>query len=307
MKTCDCNNLTLGNSGRTDCDVIASVMQGGFFMFTTADDGTKNKIVLSADIDDAFITARINDTDASKRWYPTGELENIQGERAEAVFATAPSGRKVRLKDGVRNVIAEMWEQGPSLMQEWEKASCPQISYFAIDDEGKLTGMVLDPEDANLYPIKIQKNTFSMNLKLATEDLPSMVELSFDFDSNEEDSLLKSIAKADISADLLVVNGLFGVTSTYAGIATTKFTVTLTEKYGSAKNKILVGGLLTGDMALYNVTDSAAVPITVFTEVTKGVYKLEYAAETSGDVLRLTITKEGFEFSSVTTNTILIP
>lgn len=307
METCDCNNLTLGNSGRTACDSIPSVMQGGFFVFTNDSTGAKNKIALTDTINDAYITALINQTDATKRWYPTGTLENIGGERAEPVFAEANSGRKIRLRDGIRNVTAEMWEEGSSLLQEWEKAGCPQISYYFVDDEGKLVGMVINPEDGNLYPIKIQKNTFTPTLVLATNDEPSKIMLSFDFDSVEQDALIRAIAKADIAADLMNVNGLLGATAEYSAISVTSVTVTLRLKYGSIKNKLLNGGLIITDFSLYNVTDSVAVPITVFSETSKGVYVLTYAAETSADVIRVTPVKEGFEYSSVVANTYAIP
>ena len=307
METCDCNNLTLGNTGRTDCDSIPSVMQGGFFMFTFDSDGNKNKIDLTDTIDDAYISALVNQADATKRWYPTGTLENIGGERAEAVFAEASSGRKVRLRDGIRNVTAEMWEEGSSLLQEWEKAGCPQVSYFFVDDEGKLVGMVVNPEDGFLYPIKVQKNTFSPTLVLATEDEPSKIMLSFDFDSNEQDSLIRAIAAADMSADLLEVNGLFGVTSTYATISTTGFVATLELKYGSIKNKIKNGGLLIGDFTLYNETTTSAVVISSVTESPTGVYTFVIPSQTSADVLTLTPSKDGFEYSSVIANQILIP
>jgi hypothetical protein len=80
----------------------------------------------------------------------------------------------------------------------------------------------------------------------------------------------------------------------------------LKTQYGSFLNPVLVEGLVAGDMALYNVTDSASVTITTAVEAPDGTYTISYATQSVADVLRLTITKDGYDFTAVTANTITI-
>ena len=50
---------------------LAKVARQQFFVPYKADDGTRNAITVGDTIDDTYISDRINDTDKSKRWYPT--------------------------------------------------------------------------------------------------------------------------------------------------------------------------------------------------------------------------------------------
>ena len=109
-----------------------------------------------------------------------------------------------------------------------------------------------------------------------------------------------------MSTDISLLNGLLDVTSTYSSIGQTSFKATLKTQYGSFLNPVLVEGLVAGDMALYNVTDSASVTITSIAESPDGTYQINFASQTVADVLRLTITKDGYNFAAVTANTITI-
>ena len=109
-----------------------------------------------------------------------------------------------------------------------------------------------------------------------------------------------------MTTDISLLNGLLDVTSVYSAIGQTSFKATLKTIFGTFVNPLLVEGLVAGDMALYNVTDSANVTITSAVEAPDGTYTISYASQTVADVLRLTITKDGFDFTAVTANTITI-
>jgi hypothetical protein len=102
---------------------------------------------------------------------------------------------------------------------------------------------------------------------------------------------------------------LLDITSTYANITLTSFDVTLTVTgYGTPLAPQLVKGLVAGDFALFNIDDSLAVTIISATEDTAGgTYAITYAAQDTTEVLRLTPTKNGYNFSAVVTNTITLP
>jgi len=312
METCTCEDTTLGNTGRSNCEALFRVLRGLFYMHTYAADGTRNRIDLTDDIDDAYITAAINNVDPTKRWYPTGILETIGGERAEPVFAEAASGKKSWIKQGVRNVTAEIWDQSATLMGEIENARCQQISFFGIDRNGSLRGMVPETEDGFLYPIRVEKQSWAATLMFAAEDAVERIAISFNYDQRERDSLLRAISANDIVADLLGVNGLFGVEVEYSGLSDATLTATLFLKYGSLKSKIKNTGLLITDFfdvvggtdsSVFNVTTGLAVTISTFTESSPGVYAMTFTAQTAADVIRLTPVKTGFEYSKVIAKT----
>jgi len=149
---------------------------------------------------------------------------------------------------------------------------------------------------------------------MATDTTAEMIMVSFDFASYELDEYIRYIAYEDLDFDGLNtsdVYGLYTVTGTATGISTTGVTITLTTDYGLPVKNLLItdffdahGGTHSN---LYNVTDSAAVPILTFAETSDGVYAMTFAAQTSADVLRCTPDKSKYDFSAVTSVAITIP
>jgi hypothetical protein len=98
-----------------------------------------------------------------------------------------------------------------------------------------------------------------------------------------------------------LIYSLYDVSSTITAISATGFTATLKDEYGLA-----VQGLAIGDFALYNTTDSTMLIIDAMTETSAGVYEFTFTSQTSADVLRLTPTENGYDFSLVVDNLITI-
>jgi len=95
----------LGNTGfYKNCDINFKLLRGIFLLNTYAEDGTENKIAAGTEINEAYLTARLNDTDKTKRWYPLMDLEQIAGERAETEFFTNDSGAREKIRQAVRSV-----------------------------------------------------------------------------------------------------------------------------------------------------------------------------------------------------------
>ena len=121
LEICDCSNITLGDIGRPGCKVSWKVLSGMIFMFTKDSDGNRNKIDIADTLDQAYLDAKINHVDPTKRWYLTGQLYTIEGERAESNKFEASNGDLFKLSQGVRNRKAEVLDQGPELMERMEK------------------------------------------------------------------------------------------------------------------------------------------------------------------------------------------
>jgi len=125
---------------------------------------------------------------------------------------------------------------------------------------------------------------------------------------DEKDENMSMITVDEMTDGVAGIKGLLDIKSSYANISTTGFDVTLTvDGYGTKLTPQLVKGLVAGDFALFNVTDSLSVTILTATESPDGTYAITFAAQTSADVLRLTPSKDGYDFSAVVTNTITIP
>ena len=114
------------------------------------------------------------------------------------------------------------------------------------------------------------------------------------------------VSANDITIDMFDVVGLIDVYGgTPTSISTTGFTINLYNYYGTLKDKQEVQGLVAADFDLYNVTDSAAVTISTATETSSGTYAFTFTAQTSADVLRLSVDKNGYD-STIGLETVVV-
>jgi hypothetical protein len=302
-----CNGF--GNTGYyQNCDSNFKVMRTLFIVPTFDSDGVKNKIAAGTAIDAAFITARLNDTDKSQRWYPIPQIEAATGERTDPTLFTNPSGDIEFVKDGVKTVAMELRRRGAEFKGQIETCECNELSFFAVDIDGRLRGLIEDKTDGSpdFLPIPIQPGSFYSKLVDATEENPEHLMVNFQWEITVKDSLLRIYPTSLTTGDLLAARGLYDVFAEYDDEATTGFEASLRTIYTDGDN-FRPTGLVAGDFALYNVTDSLSVAITSATETSNWVYVFVFAAQTSGDVLRLTPTKNGYDFAKVVTSLITIP
>ena len=96
------------------------------------------------------------------------------------------------------------------------------------------------------------------------------------------------------------MRGILDVNAVYSSISTTGFVMATTSDYGDVKTPLVVKGLLLADFSLYNNTAAASVVITSVTESPDGTYTFVIPAQTSADVMTLTISADGFELQDTT-------
>ena len=293
---CSCETV-MGNTGLPSCYKALTLASGIFMTPTYANDGTKNVITTSVAVDDAFITAKINNVDQSKRWFPLQKLNAVTSERAEPTFATRSDGGQAFVKQGIRTFNFEIWEGGARLKKMLDKGRCREFSFFIIND-GRIIGLDLTDEQLELSPIRIAKDSLVVNYLFANDTTVEIVGVTFQFDQRENDGNLSYVEVAD-DADLTGYRGLLDIHSTIPLNTLTTVTLNLFNKYGAANNKNVLSGLVAGDFALYNVTDSLAVTVVSSVESPDGTYLITFAAQTANDVLRITPTKAGYDFSAV--------
>lgn len=293
---CSCETV-MGNTGLPSCYKALTLATGIFMTPTYANDGTKNVIDTTDTIDDAYILAAINNADQSKRWFPLQKLNAVTSERAEPTFDTRSDGGQAFVKQGIRNFSFEIWEGGARFKKQLDKGRCREFSFFIIN-EGRIIGLDLTDEQLELAPIRIAKDSLVVNYLFATDTTVEKVSVSFQFDQRENDGNLSYVEVED-DADLTGYRGLLDIYSEIVQNTLTTVTVKLFNKYGAANNKNVLTGLVAGDFALYNVTDSAAVTVGSVVESPEGTYLISFTAQTANDVLRITPTKAGYDFTAV--------
>lgn len=293
---CSCN-MVIGNTGLPGCSLGASVTKGVFLVPQFANDGTKNEIDVSVAINDAYILAKVRHADASKRWYPIQDIKNVTTDRADPVYDTASDGTKHFVKEGIRTFSFESYKGGSRLKKQIDKARCRDFAYFAIED-GRINGIDLTDSQLILSPIRIGSASLVVKYISPTDAIKEKLLVSFDIDQRELDSNMSFIEVAD-DADLTGYRGLLDIHSTIVATHATSIKVSLFNKFGAANNKNVLSGLLAADFALYNTTTSAAVTVISSVESPDGTYLLTFASQTVGNVVRITPTKAGYDFTAV--------
>jgi hypothetical protein len=289
-------------------EVVEKFIEVSYFK----EDGTINEIDLSDTFNLAYFTALVNNADETLRWYPLPFVKNMVDERADSDFETFDDKTKIERQVGIRSVKTMITTLGnnagavsPQMVGKINDKKCKVSGLFGITKSKQLVGEMIN--DGFLAPIRIDNGSISAKLiKTGSGAVTQKIDLSFDWHIDVQDERLRTLEADEMSTDISLLNGLLDVTSTYTAIGQTSFKATLKTIYGSYLTPVLVEGLLAADMALYNVTDSASVTITSIAESPDGTYQINYASQTVADVLRLTITKDGYNFAAVTTNTITV-
>jgi hypothetical protein len=272
---------------------------------TYANDGTKNVIDTTDTIDDAYILAAINNADPSKRWYPLQKINNVTSERAEPTFDTRSDGGRAKVKDGIRTFNFEIWEGGARLKKMIDKGGCREFSFFIIN-EGRIIGLDATDQQLELTPIRIAKDSMVVNYLIATDTTVEKIAVSLQFDQRENDGSLSYVNVAD-DADLTDYKGLLDIYSEIVANTLTTITIKLFNKYGPANNKNVLTGLVAGDFALMDITGSpTAITVSSCAESPDGTYLLTFTAQTESDVVRITPTKTGYDFTAVIANTTIL-
>jgi hypothetical protein len=268
--------------------------------------GSLNVIDLSVTLNQAFFDGKVNAANPLDRWYPLPRLKNPSSERGEAVYVDYDDLTKDFVHQGVRPFSFLLPNQEPALLGKLEAWRCSEFSFFIVDKNRSLIGMVTSA--GQLRPISVDNNSFTPLYAFPkATDVPTIA-ISFNFDTDEQDADIRMIIASEIpTVNLLTLKGLVDVNAKYSNITTTGFKAALTLDFGSALNPKTVGGLLIGDFALFNVNTSLAVTISTMTENPDGTYAFTFAAQTSGHKLRLTPTKTKFDFSAVVASLVTIP
>jgi hypothetical protein len=288
MEFCACSGSILNTGTPTKQRVIASGVKL-IAVRMKADDGTSNQIAAGDVIDQAYIDAKLNHEDESKRWYPIGTFKNQEDVRGDALTESFSDGSSILTQQGVRSYTGWLINYAAAYLEALESFKCQSFGLLVIDDCGGLTGS-MNAAGTFLRPIRVNEKSWNPTYVKATPTVSAKVQLSFEFSMLERDKDLRVISEDEITADLLEAEGLIPLAGTTSGISTTGFALALKVDFDIFldADKEAVPGWLVGDFALFNNTDNAAVVITSVTEAPVGTYTFVIPAQTAADELTLT-------------------
>lgn len=288
---CKCES-GLSNTGTPNCVTIQSVTSKLILVPLKDSTGAKNYLDLTSTFTEATFTALANQADASKRWFPLPQFENVELPKADSTFEEAPSGRKVFIKQGKRSFAGQLWNETPQLLGKIQDNRCVDFGVYIVDVNGNLVGSKVGDK---LYPIPVDNESFEAKLMFATDSATQKIMVGFDFYRLFDESTLWLLTPSD-TTDLYDFNnleGLLDVALAKTSASQTTLVVTGTLDYGTAKNKIKVLGLVQADFTLKNTATGAS--ITLLTCVaTENSYALTFASQTASLPVTLTVAKAGY-------------
>ena len=243
MANCSCDVL-LGNAGAPSCVASHGVARKLIRVPLIADDGTENKIDLSVALDQAAITALINQADASKRWYPTPNFKTVTQEREDSITESFDDGSADFVRDGVKTFTGFITKPAsPQLVGVLKDDRCTTFGVYIVDDAGNLIGR--DISDGYLYPIPVDNGSWNPTYIEPTDTTVAKVNLVFNFSTLFQDENIGFIAADAIGATLLNENGLLDVVFSNASASSdTAASVEIAYIYGPSNSKLPVTGLL---------------------------------------------------------------
>ena len=293
MIGCDCN-AGLSNTGRPACVPIQSVTSSLIVVPLTANDGTKNRIDLNAAL--PVWSDLINEADASKRWFPLPQFENVELPKADSQFEEANSGRMAFLRQGKRSFTGELWAEDstPTFLGKLAKSRCVDFGIYIIDVNGNLVGSEVD---GYLYPIPVDNPSWDPKFMFATDSTVQKIMLGFDFDRLFDESTMYMITPDEAGVNFNDLEGLIDVNLLNLSSSGTFDDVTFDADlcYGTALNKIkYTGATAITDWNLYADGVSIGNPTGV-TENPDGTYLLLFAAQSAGVVLKVEVARTGYD------------
>lgn len=292
---CKCGDGIINSGLPTSCSFGRT--QKLIFVQKIANDGTENRVT-SGNLGDAnFVTERLNDTDKSKRWYPSDLIYSVVEERADPVTETIDNINRI-VEKGQRTFTGLFTDKGssnPTYLKFLNSLGCQSVGYYAVDGAGNLIGI----EDGGyLYPFPIQDNTLFTKYIPATAAAVGKNQISFTLSNLMKDQDISYATGTSFTPNLLKVTGLIDVVLSQLYSVETDVELKAEFIYGSAFSKLNFNGATAiTDWTVYNKTTSSNVVLSTVTQNENSrVYTLEFdTAQTVGDVLEISVNKEGFE------------
>lgn len=293
MAACNCD-ITLNNTGTPSCTPIMGVGVKPIMVPLTADDGTANVITIASYTGSQVEwDARTENLDRSKRYYPLPEFKNVEDVKGDTIFETFNDTSNLFVQEGTRTYTGILPNQAPTLLGNLKDAKCTKFGLFIIDDCGNLIGNI-SSDGLSLEPVPVDQNTWNPILIKSTDTTVQKIQLSFEFSRLTKDEDLRIIKASDSEISLIGLDGLVDLEASFAGITATGAFATVSYDRGEAA-KIPFEGVIDTEWVLFNKDTQAVVAVATAVETPAGTYEVTYVAQGAGDIMQLSLIKDGFE------------
>lgn len=286
---CNCE-AGLSNTGRPNCVPIQSVTSKLIMVNLKATDGTDNFIDLTTTL--PVWNDLVNESDASKRWFPLPEFENVEIPKADSQFEEANSGRMAFLRQGKRSFTGELWgdDSTPTLLGKISAGRCVSFGVYIVDVNGNLVG---SKKGNGLYPIPVDNESWDPRFMFATDSTVQKIMLGFDFNRLFDDSTMYMIQADEAGINFNDLDGLIDVQFENVVQTPTDITFDAQFEYGTALNPLVFKGGVLADFELSE--NGVVVPFTGGGEnlPIDGNYTFTYAFNV-GDTYVVSIVRDGF-------------
>jgi len=304
-KECQCAGTPI-NPGMSGCLPMVSRTKFYIFVNRTDSTGALNSIAAGTVLNQAYVTARLNDVDTTKRWLITPEIFGLESPPAEMETEDrdgipVPTGEQIKQPTTYHH---SKEEANPALIAFYDSITCEDKAVYAITRTGQVAGM--NDGNGNLLPIAIQQGTISAQYGEPTKGSLQKVMVSFLVDELENDANRDYIATADIDYDAkrwfnLQPIQIFMFLQSQSGQDT--FVYKIQKMYGSVGFKAHYTGLVSADLspdngvtdaAVYNTTTSANVTVTLVEDTVNQTYEMTLSAPAQpDDILAINVFKSG--------------
>lgn len=278
---CSCANPSFPVLGRPDCVLEMKAVAFPIIVPRFKADGSRNTIDLTSATLGADIKALISTSTATlERIYPFPRCENVNFERTDTVFETAPSTRKYKIANvgGVRTFRFELWSKDAvhNILRELKKLGCSDVDFFMVDVSGSLWGILDNPTDTVMRGYEMATETFDAFKDYATDTTVQKLMVSWDLDNAEAEENSYGISSEALGYSATTLKPLTSANIKLEEISSTVIQFTVTEPDGSYAGSPVVSLVTSG--ANFSVTaDGVAVAGTPL-ETSDGVYSFTHSA-----------------------------
>jgi len=280
IATCSCGDgSSISNYGLANCLKGLDVAEDVIFMEMTKVDGSSNGINLTTDVlDQTFFDSKFGAVDARERWLIAKNVEDFQSTPADANTFTFPSGRIIKLSEGIREVVMTFPIDDPyKLKAKMDAMDCRNLGVMYKDRTGSLVG---ECSGDNFIPRKIANGSLDVKAFDKTDTEAARVEVSFQYDRSAADRDVDFIEQSSfIDYSLDEAEALNDVNIEFVSTTTTAATYKLYLDWGGAKSRTPAGGL---EANLDVTADDVVEPTSSQTETVAGTYVSTYSTPLSG-------------------------
>ena len=297
LKPCTCGDF--GKNMRvSDCaPSLAPGLRIGV-MALVAEDGTENSLDPAQMSDPQYLIDRMNETDKSKRLFMSPIFTSATPALSDRNTQELQNRSVKTLNKGIRSwtfLFQDEQRANPALAFQINNMACGSFGVFIWDYAGQIGAR--NKGDGLAYPMPVDSGSWNADHYFPVDgESVAYVQLDFNYSRIVTDADFGVISPDAIANDVEDLNGLFDVCVTVSNRTPTTFDAKLELIYGYIEEPQPVKGFDVADIALYNVTDDVDANPTVFSEsaTEDGLYTCTHD-DATGDILRLTLGKEGFE------------